>query len=135
MSAPAKGNWMKGNWMKGNWNMSDLKHFLRAQIVFVAVALLLCVLALPAFGQNPNAPAPNNPDVTKPDNADVPGAVEKAGSLADKCAQPGVVCPQSPDAAATPQQEVKPERLSAQDPNAPPAPPPTPPPHKKKNNP
>ena len=109
------------NWMKGNWNMTDLKHFLRAQIVFVAVALLLCVLALPAFGQNPNAPnnLPNTPDATKPDNADVPGAVEKAGSLADKCAQPGVVCPQSPDAAATPQQEVKPERLSAQDPIAP----------------
>src|ERR1700721_4646360 len=100
MSAPAK-----GNQMKGNWNMSDLKHFLRAQIVFVAVALLLCVLALPAFGQNPNAPAPNNPDVTKPDNADVPGAVEKAGSLADKCAHPGVAGPKSRAAPRTQTQE------------------------------
>ena len=43
MSAAAKGK---------SWTMSELKHFLRAQIVFVAVALLLCVLALPAFGQN-----------------------------------------------------------------------------------
>ena len=72
--------------------MSELKHFFRAQIVFVAVALLLCVLALPAFGQNTdNTPA-------KPDNSDTPGAVDKAGTNAEKCAQPGVVCPQSPDA-------------------------------------
>jgi polar amino acid transport system substrate-binding protein len=91
--------------------MSELKHFFRAQIVFVAVALLLCVLALPAFGQNTN----NTP--AKPDNSDTPGAVDQAGTNAEKCAQPGVVCPQSPDAAA-PQADVKPERLSAQDPIA-----------------
>jgi len=105
MSAPAK----------GHRTMIELKHFFRAQIVFVAVALLLCVLALPAFGQN--STAPNNPAATAPDNSDTPGAVDKAGTNAEKCAQPGVVCPQSPDAAA-PQAEVEPERLSAQDPIA-----------------
>ena len=102
---------------KGNWTMTELKHFLRAQIVVVAVALLLCVLALPAFGQNSSKPAANDPAATRPDNADTPGAVEKAGTNAEKCAQPGVICPQSPDAAA-PQQDVQPERLSAQDPIA-----------------
>ncbi len=110
MSAPAK----------GKRAMSELKYLLRAQIVFVAVALLLSVLALPAFGQNnspakPASPANSNTDPNPAgaavDNADTPGAVEKPGTARQKCDETGVTC----EGVAG----VPPERLSAQDPIGP----------------
>ena len=100
--------------------MTDRKYSARVTFFLALAATILCFVALPAFGQ----------DTPAPDNSDSPGAVDKAGNPADKCA-PGASCdpscvPKYKATAATPRAYICPDlnpeqagRLSALNPVAP----------------
>jgi polar amino acid transport system substrate-binding protein len=102
---------------KGKGAMSDRKYSARLTFFLAVAAMILCCIALPAFGQE--APAPPAP---------LPGAVEPAGNPAVQCGQQGVSCdPGCPAAGSVPPSTVPPScppgepsgRLSAQDQIAP----------------
>jgi polar amino acid transport system substrate-binding protein len=91
---------------KGNRAMSDRKYSARTAFSLVLAAIILCGIALPAFGQQNPAPPP--------DTQDTPGAVQPAGNPKEDCGKPGVIC----DRLEVPAQE-SPKNLSPRDPIAP----------------